>query len=363
MEDEPPPPAQALPDQPEEPPELAPTKLAVSPGLRDWLLAHRTSIAFSTYQTGQLFLVGAHVNGSVSFNQQHFVRAMGLWWEPGRLHLAGNLMLWRLENMLRPGELANGAFDQAFVPRTACYTGGLDMHEIGIDAGGAPILVNTRFSCLATIDRTHSFRPLWRPPFISALAPEDRCHLNGLAMTDGRAAYVTAAGTSDVAGGWRATRADGGVLIDVGTGRTLLDGLSMPHSPRVAGDEVLLLEAGRGRILALARGGGGVREIARCPGFLRGLALHDGHAIVTVSKPRGGDFAGLPLDDALRERGETAWCGVLVVRLATGEIVEWIRLDGGITELFDVVAMPGVICPMSIGPLSQHMADTITIAE
>lgn len=360
MEDEPPPPA--TPPQAEAQAQAEATTLTVSPGLRDWMLGHCTSLGFTTYQTGQLFLVGAHVNGSVSFNQQHFVSAMGLCWEPGRLHLASDVMLWRLENMLRPGELANGAFDQAFVPRTAYYTGALDAHEIGIGADEAPVFINTRYSCLATIDATHSFREVWRPRFISALAPEDRCHLNGLAMADGRPAYVTAAGTSDAPRGWRETRTDGGVLIDVATGQTVLGGLSMPHSPRVAGGDVLLLEAGRGRILALARDGGAAREIARCPGFLRGLALHDGHAIVTVSKPRDRTFAGLPLDDLLGERGETPWCGVLVVRLATGEIVEWIRLEGAITELFDVVAMPGVICPMSIGPRSPSMAATVSIA-
>lgn len=359
MEDDAPPPAVP----PEASKEPVPTALTVSPGLRDWLLRHRTSIAFTTYQTGQLFLVGAHVNGSVSFNQQHFVRAMGLCWEPGRLHLASHLMLWRLENMLRPGELANGAFDQTFVPRAAHYTGGLDAHELGIGADGAPVFVATRYSCLATPDRTHSFREVWRPPFITALAAEDRCHLNGLAMAAGRAAYVTAAGRSDLAGGWRAMRGDGGVLIDVASGGILLDGLSMPHSPRVVGGDVLLLEAGRGRILAVGRDGRAPREIARCPGFLRGLALHDGHAIVTVSKPRGHDFAGLPLDDALKAEGDVPWCGVLVVRLATGEIVEWIRLEGGITELFDVVVMPGVICPMSIGPHAPELADAVSIAN
>ena len=47
--------------------------------------------------------------------------------------------------------------------------------------------MNTLFSCLAGLDSRYSFVPRWRPPFISALAAEDRCHLNGLAMVDGDA--------------------------------------------------------------------------------------------------------------------------------------------------------------------------------
>ena len=47
-------------------------------------------------------------------------------------------------------------------------------------------------------------------------------------MIDDEPRYVTALGETDVAGGWREHKADGGVLIDVATNETLLSGLSMP---------------------------------------------------------------------------------------------------------------------------------------
>ena len=65
------------------------------------------------------------------------------------------------------------------------------------------ILGGWSFGCLATLSERASFQPLWRPPFLSGLVPEDRCHLNGLAMRDGQPAYVTAVAASDVADGWR----------------------------------------------------------------------------------------------------------------------------------------------------------------
>ncbi|MET3711952.1 uncharacterized protein (TIGR03032 family) [Sphingomonas trueperi] len=348
-----------------EAPNLAPgaTNIQVSRGFGAWLRSQRLSLAFTSYQTGQLFLVGTHADGTVSFNQQNFSRAMGVCWRAGRLYLGALFQVWRLENMLRPGELGNKKFDAVLVPRNAQTTGDVDIHEVGVDKEGRVVFVNTKYSCLATLDLTHSFKPVWKPPFISRLAPEDRCHLNGMAMADGEVRYVTAVSRSDVLTGWRARRHEGGVLIDVRDDRIVTDQLSMPHSPRVVGDEVYALDSGRGQVIRIDPASGAKTDIAFCPGFLRGLAIHNGFAIATVSKPRDGTFKGLSLDEELKRRDAEAWCGVLVVNLANGDIVEWIRLEGHITELFDVAAMPGVLCPMSVGPLTAEIQNTITFDD
>ena len=336
------------------------TQLSVSRGLADWLRSTRTSFAFTSYQTGQLFLVGLLANGTVSFNQQNFMRAMGLCYRPGRLYLGGLSQVWRLENMLRPGERANKQFDMALVPRNAQTTGDVDIHELGVDTQGRVIFVNTKYSCLATLDLVHSFRPIWKPPFISRLAPEDRCHLNGVAFDGGVPRFVTAVSRSDIVTGWRERRHEGGVLIEVETGRIVTDQLSMPHSPRVHDGAVYALDSGRGEIVRIDPEGGERATVAFCPGFLRGLSIHAGHALVTVSKPRNGTFAGLALDEALRGRDAEPWCGVLIVNLASGDIVEWVKLEGFISELFDVAVMPGVVCPMAIGPDTIEARSTIS---
>ncbi|MDH7975222.1 TIGR03032 family protein [Sphingomonas sp. AR_OL41] len=335
------------------------TSISVSRGFNTWLRTSRVSLAFTSYQTGQLFLVGAHPNGSVSFNQQNFQRAMGVNWQNGRLYLGSLFQLWRLENMLRPGELGNEAFDAVLVPRNAQTIGDIDIHELGVEASGRVLFVNTRYSCLCAPDLVHSFRPIWKPPFISRLAPEDRCHMNGLAMDKGKPRYVTAVSRSDVLNGWRERRHEGGVLIEVETNRIVTDQLSMPHSPRVADNgELYALDSGRGCIIRIDPATGNKTDIAFCPGFLRGLAIHNGHAIVTVSKPRDGTFKGLLLDGELNVRDAEPWCGVLIVNLSNGDIVEWVKLDGLITELFDVAAMPGVRCPMAVGPATAEMRAT-----
>lgn len=344
----------------EEKPAPGSTQITVSRGFCDWLKQHQTSLAFTSYQTGQLFLVGAHPNGTVSFNQQNFSRAMGVCWAGGRLYLGSLFQIWRLENMLQPGQVGNEVFDAVLVPRNAQTTGDVDIHEVGVDAQGRVIFVNTKYSCLAALDLAHSFKPVWTPPFITKLAPEDRCHLNGMAMVGGTVKYVTAVSRSDVLTGWRERRHEGGVLIEVETGRIVTDQLSMPHSPRVVGDWVYALDSGRGHIIQIDPHTGSKRDVAFCPGFLRGMAIHNNHAIVTVSKPRDGTFRGLLLDEELTNRDAEAWCGVMIVDLTSGDTVEWIRLQGHITELFDVTTLPGVICPMSVGPASLEIQNTIS---
>ena len=84
---------------------------------------------------------------------------------------------------------------------------------------------------------------------------------------------------------------------------------------------------------------------------------------MTLSKPRDGSFKGLLLDGEMKGRDAEPWCGVMIVNLATGDIVEWIRLEGHITELFDVAAMPGVRCPMALGPNTVEIHNTISFPQ
>ena len=142
-------------------------------------------------------------------SERTFSRCMGLTAdEAGRtLWMSSLYQLWRFENALLPGQVPSTGHDRLYVPQVGYTTGDLDIHDLAIDRQGRPIFVNTLFSCLATTSETHSFAPLWQPTFISKLAAEDRCHLNGLAMSEGSPRYVTTVSESDVADGWRDARA------------------------------------------------------------------------------------------------------------------------------------------------------------
>ena len=336
------------------------TQISVSRNFYSWLAQQRCSLAFTSYQTGKLFLVGTMGDGRVSFHQQTYQRAMGIHAQSDRLYVGSLFQIWRLENVLQPNERANEYYDRLYVPRNAQTVGDVDVHEVSVDRAGRIIFVNTKFSCLATVSTKYGFRPIWKPPFISKLAAEDRCHLNGLAMEDGVPRYVTAVSRSDVLNGWRERRHVGGVLIDVQNDRIVTDELSMPHSPRVVGNQVYALDSGRGHIIRVDPQTGAKEDIAFCPGFLRGLSIHNGHAIVTVSLPRDGTFQGLELSETLRKRDGDPWCGILIVNLSSGDIIEFIQLTGHVKELFDVAVIPNSACPMAIGANSPEIHSMIT---
>lgn len=331
-----------------------------SPGLADFLRRVGISLAFTSYQSGRLYLVGHTAEGRLAMHEAPYPQAMGVVGDGNRIYLGTLTQLVRLENALAPGVIANGKHDRLYVPRNQQTFGNVDFHELGIRDGGAVVVVNTRFSCLCEPSLTHSFRPIWKPDFITELAPEDRCHLNGLAMVDGQARFVTAVAHCDDAEGWRKHRRDGGIVIDITNDRVVCSGLSMPHSPRWQDGELWVLNSGSGEIGRIDLESGCFRPLAFLPGFLRGLALVDGHAIVGLSKPRHGHFEGLELDDRLARKGLDAVCGLHVVSLKSGETVEWLRLDGAMSELFAVTALPGVANPITIGLQSKEIEDFIT---
>ncbi len=341
----------------------APVSIMSSRQLASWLAEVDVSVALTTYQAGKLFLLGRQEDGRLGIFERTFNRCMGLHAGPRGLWMSSLFQLWRFSNALDPGVLHNG-FDRLFVPRVAYTTGDLDIHDIGVLADGRPIFVNTLFSCLATVSDDASFSPLWRPPWISRLAAEDRCHLNGLAMDEerGRPAYVTAVGRSDVADGWREHRHGGGLVVDVASGETVVTGLSMPHSPRLHRGELWLLEAGSGYLGVVDRERGVFERRIFCPGFARGLAFVDRYALVGVSALRKDrTFADLELGRTLEEKSSQARCALLVIDLERGDIVHWLRFDGLIQELYDVAVLPGVRRPMALGLRSDEIRRVITL--
>jgi uncharacterized protein (TIGR03032 family) len=340
--------------------EPVPANITCSRGLADWLLRHNVSLAFTSYQSGRLYLVGVDAIGAVSFHERFLARAMGLWTDSQRLLVSTIFQLWRFENVLRPGETIDGA-DKHYVPRVAHTTSDIDVHEIGVMADGRIVFVNTAHSCLATLSQTHSFKPYWVPPFISKLAPEDRCHLNGLGMRDGMPTYVTTVSRSDVVNGWKERRAEGGCIIDIRDNRVVTEKLSMPHSPRWIDGKIWVLNSGTGYIGTVDEQGGAFEPRAFMPGFMRGCAFHNGFAIVGLSLPRNGTFQGLQLDSELKKRDAEPWCGVQILEARSGDVVQWIRLEGAVSELFDVAVIPGVRKPTATGFLNNDIHTMITI--
>ena len=338
-------------------------ELTCSRQFPDWLAEQNLSLAFTTYQAGKLFFLGRQPDKRLSVFERTFNRSMGLWSDGQTLWLSTLFQLWRFVNFVPPGQVANG-FDRLYVPLAAHTTGDIDIHDITVGGNGRVMFVNTLFGCLATVSERHSFCPLWSPPWQSKLAAEDRSHLNGLALEDGRPRYVTAVSRSDVADGWRDRRGDGGVLVDVTSNQILLDGLSMPHSPRVHRGRIWLLDSGRGNVGFFDSKAGRFQPVAFCPGYLRGLALSGDFAVAGLSKPRREKaFAGLDLDAELSRRQAEPRAGLQVIDLRTGDVVHWVRLEGVVEELYDVAVLPGVTRPAALGFKTDEIRRTLSVDE
>lgn len=335
-----------------------------SRGFQRWLASEDVSLAFSTYQAGKLFLIGQSAEkAALSIYERTFTRCMGLHVDNERIWLSSLYQIWRLENAMPAGEKRDG-FDACYVPQVGYITGDIDAHDLAVDASGRPVFVNTLFGCIATVSETHSFVPLWRPPWLTKLAAEDRCHLNGMAMRAGKPAYVTSASQSDVADGWREHRREGGVVVDVASNEIVTTGLSMPHSPRWYRDQLWVLEAGSGHFGKVDLATGKFERVAFCPGFLRGLSFVGDYAVVGMSKNRKNrTFSDLELSDNLDKHKVQPRCGLQVIDLRTGDVVEWLRIEGVVEELFDVGCIEGIRRPMVIGIVSDDIKRYISVGE
>lgn len=338
-------------------------KFTPSRQFTSWLSEQGAALAFTTYQGGKVFFVGLRSDGSLGFFERSLSRCMGMVGDGNSLYISTLYQLWRFENVFPPGHV-EGEYDRLFVPQVGYITGDLDVHDLGITGGGEVVFANTLFSCLATVSQTRSFRPVWKPKFISKLAAEDRCHLNGLAMRDGKPAFVTVVSESDVADGWRDRRTGGGCVIDVASNETVASGLSMPHSPRWHNDRLWVHNSGTGEFGWVDQQAGRFEPVAFCPGYLRGLCFLGKYAVMGLSKPRGESaFGGLPLQDALSSRDADARCALQVVDLETGDAPHWLRIEGMIQELYDVVSLPGVRYPKALGFKTDEIRRVISIEE
>lgn len=320
----------------------------VDEGFAAWMQASGGSLMISTYQAGKVVMVGW--NGrQVSILPRHFPRPMGIAIppdqedKPSQIALATReeLLLFADAPLLAHDYVEPGLYDALFLPRVAYYTGRLNLHDLAF--GGETLwMVNTRFSCLCTLSAQYNFVPQWKPWFITELAPEDRCHLNGMTLVDGQPRFVTALGMTDTARGWTENKAFGGVLIDIVQNETLRVGLAMPHSPRYRNGQIFLLNSGMGEFCVVDPLRKDYTAICALPGYLRGLCLVGNYALLGMSKIREAHtFGGLPL----QQRFQTLMSGVSIIDLTTGQCCGTLEFLDGCHELYDVQFLPGLRRP------------------
>jgi uncharacterized protein (TIGR03032 family) len=329
-------PAQALP----------PFSCSHTPEFPDILAQLGCTLVLSSYQAGKVILLSARADGLIQLPRT-FNKPMGLAVEEQRLAVATQeevVVLANAADLAATYPKQPNTYDSLLIPQATYYSGELDIHEMAWGREGL-WAVNTRFSCLSLIDDKYSFTPRWLPPFIKALTADDCCHLNGFALQAGKPRYVTALGNSERAKGWRPNKLNGGLLIDVQTGETLLSGLAMPHSPRLYDDVLYLLNSARGELLQVDLKSGQTQIINQLPCFARGMARCGDYLFIGLSKLRRqhNTIGDLPIAD------KPSFCGVVVLHLPSGQIVGSVRYLTTCDEIYDVQILPNLRRPGIIG--------------
>ncbi len=346
---------------PEVPADAAQLRSVHTSNLPEILRQLGTSLLVTTFQAGKLIAVRAD-GATVNTHFTNFAKPMGLAVDRDRLIVGTETGIREFRNIPEVAQRLEpkGRHDAVYVMRNHHVTGNIDIHEMALGKGNECWYVNTRFSCLCTLDHDHSFVPRWRPRFISGLSPEDRCHLNGLAMVDREPRWLTALGSTDTRDGWRANKKDGGVLLDFATRDVMVSGLSMPHSPRWYRDRLWVLESGRGSLATVDLASGKVESVARVPGFSRGLDFLGPLAFIGLSQLRASNaFTDIPITEENADRMSGVW----VVNIETGKTIAFLKFSDAVEEIFAVQTLPGILFPEILDEASEQLPTTYVLPD
>ncbi len=337
-----------------------PFSCTYSPPVPELLAELDCSLVVSTYQAGKLILLASD-GERIALLPRSFEVPMGIAVAGDQMAIATRheIVLLSDERRMAPSYPRQpGVYDSLYLPRSVHYCGALDVHDLVFTTKGL-IGVNTLFSCLFTLDPRFSFRPIWKPRFVTALAPEDRCHLNGLACENGEPRYVTALGRSDTREGWRAGKEKGGVLIDLKSGEIVLGGLAMPHSPRLVDGTLYALLSSTSELITVDPARGSYDVVRKLKGFVRGLAPVGDYLIIASSMIRKNHTFG----DLGVAREAEPFCGLTIVHRKTGGLVAELQFLRTCEEIYDVQVLPGRRRPGMLGIADENHRRALSLPE
>ncbi len=328
-------------------PENHPFYCTYTPNIPELLLELNCSLAITTYQAGKLIIISPLNKHQLIQLPRDFKKAMGLCIEGRKMAVATKDEV----VVLADAKGLSGSFplhppntyDSLYIPRAVYFTGEVDIHDMHWSEEGLKAII-TRFSCIGLIDDSYSIRPVWKPKFIKSLEPTDNCHLNGMATYQGKEKYVSAFGMTDAPKGWRKGAINSGIIMDIESQEVIIQGLSMPHSPRIYDNHLYVLLSGTGELIEVDVKSGKYETIIQLEGFVRGMCKWGDYLFIGLSRIRESSttFRDLPI------RHRNINCGIEVVHLPTGLSVGNIRYKNDVQELYDIQILhdslrPGIL--------------------
>lgn len=327
---------------------LPPFSCTYSPNFPELLSDLNCSLAITTYQAGKLVFLSPQDRTRMIQLPRTFEKPMGMAIRENDLAVATRDHVVTFRNA--PSMAANfpkypNTYDALFLPRATYHTGELDIHDLFF-VQDKLVAVNTQFSCLAEIDGEYNFKPIWQPPFLTGISPNDQCHLNGIAIREGKPAFATALGDTTESKGWRKNKVQGGVLIDIEKNTVIANGLAMPHSPRWYNSTLYVLLSATGELSKIDVNTGLVTVLKEFNGFVRGMDKIGDYLFIGLSKLResSATFADLPIAQ------KSIFAGVVVVHQPTMAVVAQVRYETSVEEIYDVKVLPGILRPTILTP-------------
>lgn len=332
-----------------------------SPNTPELLQQLGITVAISTYQAGKVIFISATDSENLIQLPRNFKKAMGMAIGRNKMAIAVQdevIVLTNSPELAKTYPPKPNTYDGLFLPRATYYTGHVDLHDLEW-SGDELLAVNTRFSCLAKIDTNYSFTPIWKPYFISKLTPDDRCHLNGMALDQGKPKYVSALGKTDTAEGWRPDKAHGGVIMDVEKNEIVIDELAMPHSPRIYDGALYCLLSALGQLIKIDVAKGSYEVKHQFEGYVRGMAKHGDYLFIGLSKIRkkSSSFGDLPIAE------KSLKCGVEILHFPSMSKVAQIQYLTSVEELYDVKILEGMRRPNVLGTMKDDFRKALVIPD
>ena len=314
-----------------------------SPNIPELLRQLGCTLAISTYQAGKVVFISALDNEKLTQLPRNFEKAMGIAYSGDKMGIATKnevLVLSKSMELAAAYPKQPGRYEVLFVPRATYYTGQVDIHDLHWGEEGL-WAVNTSFSCVCLINDNYSFTPHWYPPFISKAASEDRCHLNGLAMKEGKPLYVSALGTGNSPQSWRDNIMQGGAIMHLPSGEFVAKNLPMPHTPRIYDGKLYVLFSATGGLACVDVSTGKYEVVRNLSGFVRGMACCGDYLFVGMSRLRqnSSTFKHLPIAKMAN------FAGIKVLHLPTGALVGEIKYHSSVDEIYDIQVLPNIKRP------------------
>lgn len=326
--------------------DFPPFSCTYSPNIPELLMQLNCTIALSTYQAGKVIFLSAVSKEGLIQLPRTFEKPMGIAVSKNKLAVATKdqvILLVNSPQLAKNYPKNPNTYDGIYMPRATYYTGHIDIHDLNWGNEGL-WAVNTSFSCLILIDENYSFIPKWQPQFIKVLEHDDFCHLNGMAMKNGVPLFVSALGETTEPKGWKEGIIDGGIVIHVPSGETVLKGLAMPHSPRTYDNKLYMLLSAKGEIILIDPEKGTYEVVCKITGFVRGMTkcgdyLFIGRSLLRESSTTFQKLQQLPIGK------EALSSGVTVVHLPSGNIFGEISYQNSVEEIYDIQIIPDLRRP------------------